>query len=390
MNIDLAQEQPDAHENRAEANEIRPLLNEDQIIVSNAVLEALTCNDNQNAQIYFLDGPGGTGKTFTYNYIIKEARGRSFSVSTCAWTGIAATLLDGGRTCHNLFKLPVPINEVSSCNVKPNSKHAEFLRNQDIFIFDEASMIPKYALEAVDRMLRDICNSAVPFAGKVILLGGDFRQILPVVKRGSAAQIVESCLKSSRLWHLVQKYNLNANMRAGPSEQEFADFLLRLGGGTLPTKESNPYRECVQIPEECALPKQVDIVEEVFGDFESENDLTRRVILTPTNDEALHINEKILDQQQGIVRTYLSYDCVVADTQEGIDLYPMEFLNSITPNGMPKHRLNLKVGSVIMLLRNLSLKDGLCNGTRLKVCNLQDNVIKYLQDFDSTYNILPR
>ena len=82
MNIDLAQEQPDAHGNRGEANEIRPLLNEDQIIVSNAVLEALTGNDNRNAKIYFLDRPGGTRKTFTYNYIIKEAWGRPFSVST--------------------------------------------------------------------------------------------------------------------------------------------------------------------------------------------------------------------------------------------------------------------------------------------------------------------
>ena len=42
---------------------------------------------------------------------------------------------------------------------------------------------------------------------------------------------------------------------------------------------------------------------------------------------------------------------------------------------MPRHKLNLKVGSVVMLLRNLSLRDGLCNGTRLKVCNLQDNII---------------
>jgi len=41
---------------------------------------------------------------------------------------------------------------------------------------NEASMIPKHAIEAIDRVFRDICNSDVPFAGEVILLGGDFRQ----------------------------------------------------------------------------------------------------------------------------------------------------------------------------------------------------------------------
>lgn len=82
---------------------------------------------------------------------------------------------------HSLFKLPVPVLDNSTCNVKPNSSHAEFLRQQHIFVFDEASMIPKHAIEAIDRMLRDISNSNLPFAGKVILLGRDFRQTLPVV-----------------------------------------------------------------------------------------------------------------------------------------------------------------------------------------------------------------
>ncbi|XP_066924644.1 uncharacterized protein [Clytia hemisphaerica] len=166
LDFGLVEQLPDAEANRQEAAEIRPLLNNDQTIVADVVLEALSNNDHNSTKLFFLDGPGGTGKTFTYNYIIKEARARSFSVATSSWTGIAATLLDGGKTCHSLFKLPVPVNDGSTCNVKPNSTHAAFLRDQDIFIFDESSMIPKYALEAVDIMLRDICNSQIPFAGK--------------------------------------------------------------------------------------------------------------------------------------------------------------------------------------------------------------------------------
>ena len=149
------------------------------------------------SKIFFIDGPGGRGKTFVYNYIVKAVIGRGLSVATCAWTGIAAALLYNGKTVHSLFKLPVPVLDNCSCKIKPNSREADFLRSQNLIIFDEASMIPKHAIEAIDRMFRDICNSNIPFAGKVILLGGDFRQTLPVVKRGRPAEIIEASLKSS-------------------------------------------------------------------------------------------------------------------------------------------------------------------------------------------------
>ena len=66
-------------------------------------------------------------------------------------------------------------------------------------------------------------------------------------------------------------------------------------------------------------------------------------------------------------KTYLSADSVNCDDNEEAQNYPMEFLNSLTPSGMPPHCLNLKVGSIVMLLRNISLKKGLCNGTRLVI-----------------------
>ena len=54
---------------------------------------------------------------------------------------------------------------------------------------------------------------------------------------------------------------------------------------------------------------------------------------------------------------------------------PIEFLNSLTPSGMPPHRLSLKVGAVVMLLRNLNLHEGLCDGTHLLICHLHKNCI---------------
>ena len=217
---------------RQEAEVIRLQLNVDQRAVCEAVIQAVVTNDYLSPKVFFLDGPGGTGKTFSYNYIIRELIGRQKSIATCAWTGIAAILLENGKTVHSIFKLPVPIVENSTCNIKANSQAARYLLARDIIIFDEASMIPKHALEAIDALLRDISNSNVPFAGKCVLLGGDFRQTLPVVRRGGAAHIIEVCLKSSRLWQFVQVFHLHINMRANEDQQRFSDYLLQLGNGT--------------------------------------------------------------------------------------------------------------------------------------------------------------
>ena len=86
------------------------------------------------------------------------------------------------------------------------------------------------------------------------------------------------------------------------------------------------------------------------------------------------MNEQILQLLPGEAVTYTSVDSIISDDNKERQMYPLAFLNSLTPSGMPPHKLNLKLNSVVMLLRNLSLKDGLCNGTRLIVRRLHNNV----------------
>ena len=57
-------------------------------------------------------------------------------------------------------------------------------------------------------------------------------------------------------------------------------------------------------------------------------------------------------------------------------LYPLEYLNSINLPGIPPHRLEVKIGVPVMLLRNLNLTGGLCNGTRMIVKQLLSRVIE--------------
>ena len=107
------------------------------------------------------------------------------------------------------------------------------LRDLHLIIIDEASMIPVHALRAIDLLLRDVMNNGHSFGGKVIVLGGDFRQVLPVVRHATRSAIVESTLKHSPLWPLVKTLHLVQNMRARKEEKEFTEWLLKVGNGTL-------------------------------------------------------------------------------------------------------------------------------------------------------------
>ena len=172
------------------------MLNEMQSEVVGHILNKVDyTSDCNEPQIFYLDGPAGTGKTMVYNTLISLLRTKGIPVAACAWTGIASILLRYGVTVHYLFKLHVPILETSTCNVSPVSYYAYYLRSLVLILIDKASMIPNHALHAINRLLQDIMGNNLPFGGKIVLFGGDFRQGLPVVPRGTPTAILEQCLK---------------------------------------------------------------------------------------------------------------------------------------------------------------------------------------------------
>ncbi|GBO21876.1 hypothetical protein AVEN_60834-1 [Araneus ventricosus] len=172
-----------------------------------------------------------TGKTFVYSTLIHIIRGEGDQVAYVASTGIAVTLLDGSRTAHSVFKIPLVLDATSTCNVKPNSPEAKLLKETKIIIWDESPMTNIHAFLAVNRLLRDILDCSKPFGGKVILLDGDFRQGLPVVPRGSRSLTVACCFKKHPLWLNFHILYLTKNMRALESEKEFSKWLFEVGDG---------------------------------------------------------------------------------------------------------------------------------------------------------------
>ncbi|XP_022014440.2 uncharacterized protein LOC110913931 [Helianthus annuus] len=134
--------------------------------------------------VFFAYGYAGTGKTFLWKTFAAALRSNGEVVLNVASSGIASLLLDGGRTAHSRFIIPININEYSS--------NFDFL--------DEAPMTHKHCFEALDRTMRDISRSSQPnmeckpFGGMVILFGGDFRQILPIIPKGTRTMIVNASL----------------------------------------------------------------------------------------------------------------------------------------------------------------------------------------------------
>ncbi|XP_063781211.1 uncharacterized protein LOC134929546 [Pseudophryne corroboree] len=368
------EEQYNHVEEAQQANKRISMLNERQLYAFNRIVMPVD-NKNVHSQCFYLDGPGGSGKTFLYTTLIAYIRGQSKIVLPFATTGIAATLLKGGRTVHSGFKLPVPLLDTSVSSMRLTSPEAEVLRQAALIIIDEITMLPKNGLRCIDKLLREIMNIDTPFGNKTVVVGGDFRQTLPVVTRGTQTDILECCIKASPLWKNFTHLTLTTNMRSKGQDQH-NEWLLQVGMGNVPTISDISNNNIIQIPQ--YMVTMDDLITTIFNNVQhmSVDDLSTRVIVAPTNAHTLDMNRKIIALMAGNPTIYYSADSVVSEDPNDTLNFPLEFLHDQTPSGMPPHVLLLKKGVIIMLLRNLNPKKGLCNGTRLIVENLERHFIK--------------
>lgn len=200
---------------KKEASKRKKALNKDQLEIYENIEKAVKERKiTSNGNCFYLDGPGGTGKTFLYIAIYFLLRAMGIKVICVASTGIAATLLPGGRTAHSVFGLDVPLRPDSESKIIPNTKPAKILNEVQVIIWDEAPASNKYALQCADKILRKIMKEpGSPFGGKIMLLGGDFRQCLPVLKMGNRSEKLDICIKMSDLWKHFKTFSLIINER---------------------------------------------------------------------------------------------------------------------------------------------------------------------------------
>ena len=359
-------------------------LNDGQLQAFNTIVAAIDdCEVEQ--RLFFVDGPGGSGKTFLYNTLLLHVCAHGGTALPVAYTGIAALLLDGGKTAHSQFKIPLDLTDTSTCGISMQSDLGRNIASCSLIIWDEAPMAKRQAFEAVDRTLRDITKTDAPFGGKIVVLGGDFRQLLPVIHSGTRAQVIEASLARSALWRHVRILELTENMRLrsleGDSEEqrrqsEFAQYLLRVGNGSIPTDNL----DYVTLRDEWCLDgvNVESIVKSVYNNLEANYHdrqyIVDRVVLASRNDDVTRINSIATNIFPGSQHDYYSID-TVDDDDRMMQEVPLEFLNSLTPKGMPPYHLQLKIGQPVVLLRNIDFTRGLCNGTRLICKQLHRRVI---------------
>jgi ATP-dependent DNA helicase PIF1 len=97
-----------------------------------------------------------------------------------------------------------------------------------------------------------------------------------------------------------------------------------------------------------------------------------RGILCTRNDYVDEINARMIDKFPGKATMFYSFDLMDDDERNN---YPQDFLNSITPNGLPSHELRIKINCPLILFRNLDSCSGLCNGTRLVVRAVDKHIL---------------
>ncbi|KAG5611692.1 hypothetical protein H5410_022973 [Solanum commersonii] len=162
-----------------ESAEKRGLLHHNSTLVECMTEVILTTESDA----FFIDGPGGSRITFLYRALLATVRSKGFIALATTKSGVAASILPGGRTTYSHFKIPINIDEQFSYNI-------------------------------------NLTETNILFGGKVIVFGGDFRQTLPVVRSEKKEDFISESILTSRIWNQLEKLRLSENMRARNKAKE--------------------------------------------------------------------------------------------------------------------------------------------------------------------------
>lgn len=332
------------HQAAAVRDRILAVFTDEQHNALRAVADAI--NGNSQFKIFALIASAGVGKTVFANGLAAYTRAQGRSVICAAASGLAAMLLEGGTTAHSAFGIPIPVNETSVCNLT----HAErlFLKDVDLIIWDECSMIHVYAADAVNRSLQDIMRNDRPFGGKCVLFMGDFKQLLPVVQYGKGQN---HTIKKCRWWSMVEQLQFTQNWRAAQNP-EYAKFLEDVGAGRI---------SAVIPPAASTVRSYDDMVAAVYGDeFDNQHQ-----ILALTLETCAQINNMCLDKLPGNLIEIPAADHYVECSDP--DAFPHDYVENLAIKGAPPFLLKFKIGARFMCIRNLDVPRGIINGTMLKL-----------------------
>ena len=377
--------------------------------------------------IFFMQGIGGAGKTTLAKKILAYARSKGLVAVGCASTGLAATIYEDFSTAHSLFCFPVideedkDESEPAACDFEKHPEKLELLRAASVIVWDEMPSNHRELFEAAYRALDG-------FRGKIVLCMGDFRQIMPVLNHAVRGEVQAACISSSPWWSEFDIITLTINMRlesmkedlrkqtmvleSTPAEQRtavqqselqalatqlanqtrYGEMILSVGEGKHDNADITVMNHCAPDGRTCysmmdTIPHFVSehpdsdtqALEFLYPNGISLEEVKKSAILAATNEQVDAWNQRVQELNPHVLHSLPSKDTFSEVDDPNGHLRRMiseNVLGDYSVPGVPPHILNLKVGDVCLVLRNLSKRYGLANNSRVVVLSISDYCIR--------------
>jgi hypothetical protein len=318
------------------------------------ISEAMEPHNTRRNNVFIVQGGAGTGKTMWINCVTAALKCHHKKVECVASSGLAASLIIGGKTAHSALGIPVPTHESSFCRLDLASR--QHFRNVDVIIWDEMSMVSMITCDCVDRSLQDIRNCSLPFGGVIMIFVGDFQQLAPVVRNGKGEF---ATMHRCSWWQSASKHVFSYNWRA-LNNHSYQLFLHNVGSGRIPQ---------VDVPSANMCSNFNDLIHRTYGDTIVGDDNNNNMILAFKVQDAAEVNEYVMNLIPSQPSVALASDNFSVDTHN----LPSEYVASLTIPGAPAFAIPLKIGARYMIIKNYCT--GIVNGTLCKLVGMSSNLI---------------
>ncbi|GBM24917.1 hypothetical protein AVEN_23450-1 [Araneus ventricosus] len=246
-------------------------------------------------QMYIFDSSEGSNRRMKNNQnndeILTFLDGRYGSAPEAMWRLSEFSLSENS---HVIMRLAVHLK---------NQQQVVFQSGQEVVAVDRASMRHTTFTAWFLLNQHDVEGHNYNYAGKVVLFGGGFHQVLPVVPRGSRSLTAAGSLRKHPFWLYFYVLYITKNIQALESEKEFSKWLLEVGDGL-----------SVKLPSVC-YPKE-DSVKQLYNDLNckvvTSEQLKGRAILTVTNDLSIELNNAVLNLIPDRGKVYANIDCILS------------------------------------------------------------------------------
>ncbi|AQL03334.1 hypothetical protein ZEAMMB73_Zm00001d045868 [Zea mays] len=148
-----------------------------------AIIDTYDDSQGIDREIYKEESIEATAEDVALQETLNEEQKSAYEkILSVVDTSNGASIMPGGRTAHSRFKIQLTIDDGAICTFMKQSGTSKLLQKASLIIWDEASMAKRQSIEVLDNSMRDIMGRpGLPFGGKTIVFGGDFRQVLPIV-----------------------------------------------------------------------------------------------------------------------------------------------------------------------------------------------------------------